>query len=185
MTRQEVIDFLHDKMECRKTDMRSIKGMIEQANKMNYNVIKNGIDDYDLVELGVITDFTKPLKVNRKLPDLAPNKTYGGVPVALFFNDICNPMSYQGFNYELWCLLMNKNDGDFIRFDEIINLKTDRCETYDRIVRALDFLSWLGFLKEYDTCLEIKAYPSDTHPQMPWQYIMDEIKRQAPYKYLS
>jgi hypothetical protein len=68
LTRQDVIEFLHDNYNCRKGDMKNIKDMINVGKKVGYIINKDGIDNYSMREIGVIVDFTKPLKIYRELP---------------------------------------------------------------------------------------------------------------------
>ena len=78
---QETIDFLHKEFHCKKTSMKTIKDMMNIADTCGYTVIKNGVEDYSLCEKGVVTDFTKPLKINRETPALANNKMYNGYKI--------------------------------------------------------------------------------------------------------
>lgn len=83
--------------------MRTIKTIEEIANKENYSIVKNGPDNYDLCEKGVVIDFTKPIKIDREIPPLASHKAYNGVPLYLF----TYTQTYY-INFELWCYIMNK-----------------------------------------------------------------------------
>ena len=182
MTRKEIIEFLNFEYDCKKSDMKTIKGMIQEADRYGYNVIKNGVDDFELREKGVIIDFTKPLKINRSIPELAANKMYNGVPVAMF-NLLEITMN---FNSELWCYLMNKEDGDVIHFDEILQLKTKWCSTINEIVRNFDSLAFLGFMKEKEDYIECYVYPLRDSVQGPYKYITkEENMRFAPFNYIN
>ena len=182
MTRKEVIDFLHNNCDCRKGDMKNIKDMISIGKKAGYIISKEGVDNYSMYELGVIVDFTKPLKIYRELPQLSKSKYYNGVPVSMF-----SDWNYigVGFNPELWCYLMNKNDGDIIRFDEIIHCDTYRCETYEDIIDSFDKLVWFGYVKEKEDCIEMYAYPRQYEEKFSWEYFDKKVKRMAPYKFVK
>jgi hypothetical protein len=54
---------------------------------------------------------------------------------------------------------MNKRDGDIIHFDEIIHSDTYRCNNYEDIIDNFDALSWFGYIREKDDCIEMYAYP--------------------------
>lgn len=182
MTRKEIIEFLNEEYGCRKTDMKTIKEMSEVALSVGYEVIKNGVEDYELHEVGVIIDFTKPLKINRDIPALANNKMYNGVPISL----ICEMSYFLSFNNELWCYLMNKKDGDIIHFDEILNANTLWCKSNESIVKNLDVLTYLGFMKEKKDCIEVYAYPITGNPAGPYKYRNNETtKRFAPFKFVN
>ena len=165
--------------------MKNIKDMTDVAYKVGYTIKKNGVDDYTLQENGVITDFTKPLQIRRDLPDLASNKMYNGVPLSLISDYI-----YCGggeFNPELWCYLMNKKDGDSIRFGEILNLNMLWCKNISDIVNNFDSLVYLGFLKDKEDYIEVYAYPLKDVPRGPLNYRMENrtTERFAPVKYLD
>lgn len=182
MTRKEIVDFLHEEYDCQKTKMKTIKDMTNVAYSVGYTVIKNGVEDYDLCETGVIVDFTKPLRINREMPALANNKMYNGVPLSLMINF----SYYLEFNAELWCYLMNKKNGDIIRFDEILDGQTQWCKSNLDIVKNFDVLTYLGFMKEKENYIEVYAYPLKDVPQGPYKYRMNEtVKRFAPYKFVN
>lgn len=177
MLRQDVIEFLNKEYNCKKGDMKTIKALFEQAKGAGYELVKNGPDNYELVENGVIVDFSKPLMIRRELPHLAASQAYNGVPVSLLLDwDAQN----KGFNPELWCYLMNKNDGDQIRFDEIVNLHINNCDSYEKIVRAFDSMCFMGYMKDKRDCIECYAYPIIDHPEGPYMYMMGYLKRKAP-----
>jgi hypothetical protein len=46
MTKQEIVNYFHDTFNSRKTDMRTIRGLMEVADKIGYKIIKNGVDDF-------------------------------------------------------------------------------------------------------------------------------------------
>lgn len=149
MTRDEVVSFLCDRCNCYKKDVKTINSMIEEGRKLGYLIIKQGVDNYTIREACAITDFTKPLKICRDMPVLAPTECYNGVPIGIFYN-----MSYfmTRFDYRLWCYLANKNDGDFIYFNDF---NEDEIE----LAKGFDCLVWLGHLKEKEDCLEFYLYP--------------------------
>lgn len=180
LTRQDVIEFLHDNYNCRKGDMKNIKDMISVGKKVGYIINKDGIDNYSMREIGVIVDFTKPLKIYRELPQLSKSKYYNGVPLTLFTD--WNYIGI-GFNPELWCYLMNKRDGDIIHFDEIIHSDTYRCNNYEDIIDNFDALSWFGYIREKDDCIEMYAYPQQYEDKFSWEYFDKKVKRMAPYKF--
>ena len=183
MTKQEIVNYFHDTFNSRKTDMRTIRGLMEVADKIGYKIVKNGVDDFQLYEKDFIVNFTKPLYLDRRLPSLSPTKMYNGVPVELLQEYV-----YYGsyFNSELWCYLMNKKDGDFIHFDEIISLGTDGCKDVDSIVKNFDMLAHFGWARETDYNITIYAYPLSGSCNSPFKYIgSNEFKRFAPYKYLN
>ena len=182
MTRKEIVDFLHEEYGCRKSDMKTIKDMVSIADKYGYTVIKNGVEDYELCEKGVILDFTKPLKINRETPALANNKMYNGVSASLFFD----LTQFMGFNIDLWCYLMNKKDGDIIRFDEILSGSTRWCKTNADVVRNFDILTYLGFIQDKEDYIQVYAYPIKGVANGPYKYMMNEtVKRFAPYKFVN
>lgn len=180
MTREEVRDFLHENFQCKKTNMKTIKGIEAMANACNYKLVKKyGEDDYQLFENGIIVDFTKPLRINRELPkDLLPTKAYNGVPIDILVENYM----WSNVNVELWSYLMNKKDGDIISFDEILHYKTSGCKDYPDIVFYFDYLTSFGYMKEEKDCIEIFAYPlKDT--KYVNKYPLGDIERQAPYKF--
>ena len=182
MTRKEIIEFLNFEYDCKKSDMKTIKGMIQEADRYGYNIIKNGVDDFDLREKGVVIDFTKPLKINRSVPELASNKMYNGVPVSM----LSTLELTMNFNSELWCYLMNKNDNDVIHFNEILQLKTKWCHDFDEIVRNFDSLAFLGFIREKEDYIECYAYPLRDNIQGPYNYITNKNNtRFAPFNYVA
>ena len=178
MKRQEVIDFLHKNYHCRKGKVKTIKELTEGAKYFGYKLIKNGVDNYDLYENGVIIDFTKPLKIKREIPDLAKNKAYNGVPLILFLDWM---YVGAGFNPELWCYIMNKKDNDYISFEEIKNLEIMNCKSNEKIVRQFDYLAHFGYIKEKEDCIEFYAYPSPERLEVPTKMLDCEVERQAPY----
>lgn len=177
MTRQEIINFLNKEYSCKKTEMKTIKALMDAAKSVGYELVKNGVDNYELVENGVIVDFSQPLVIKRDIPHLAANQAYNGVPVGLLIDwDAQN----KGFKPELWCYLMNKKDGDQIRFNEIINLGINGCDDYESIVRAFDCLCFMGYMKQKQGYIECYAYPIIDHPEGPYMYMMGYLKRKAP-----
>ena len=48
MTRQEVVNFLADNYDIRKKDMTTIKEIIFEAKCVGYDVIKKGVDNYEV-----------------------------------------------------------------------------------------------------------------------------------------
>lgn len=155
MTKKEIINFLHNYYQVKKTKIKTIKDMIKIADQFGYVIVKNKPDNYTMYEKGVIVHFNKPLKINRELPKLAASQMYNGVPLSLIVEQSC----FLSFNVELWCYLMNKNDGEFIDLNEIKNLKISWCENKEKIVRNFDNLVYLGYLREKENCIECYAYP--------------------------
>lgn len=149
MTREDVVNFLCDKCNCYKKDIKTINLMIEAGKECGYLIIKNGVDNYDIREMCAITDFTKPLKVCRDIPPLAPTECYNGVPLGMFYN--VNHFTTR-FNYKLWCYLANKNDGSFIYFN-------DFDEEPEELAKDFDCLVSLGYLREKNDYLEFYLYP--------------------------
>lgn len=159
--------------------MKTIKNMMDVASKVGYTIVKNGVDDFELHENGVIIDFTKPLRIHREIPDLAPNKAYNGVPISL----CVNALYVYDFNVELWVYLMNKQDGDIIHFDEILNLKTQWCDSNEDIVKSFDNLVFMGFVKDSDEYIDVYAYPQEK-TILPFKYKTEKnMKRFAPFKF--
>lgn len=169
MTREEVVNFLCDKCNCYKKDVKTINLMIEAGRENGYLIIKKGVDNYDIRETCAITDFTKPLKVYRNIPLLAPTECYNGVPIGIFYN-----LDYfmTRFNYKLWCYLANKNDNDYIYFSEFDEKPIE-------LAKDFDYLVSLGYLREKDDCLEFYLYPLPERIRNPR---LDE--RLTPLKYL-
>lgn len=165
MTRKEVIDFLHDKCECKKGNMKNINNMIQVAKELGLKVTKNGPDDYDLREACLIDDFKKPLKMFRELPEDIPiHKAYSGVPLSL----MCDWQYFCGeFNPELYCYLMNKQNGECIDFNEILILKVENCDSIEDIVRYFDYLTYLGYIVNKEDVIECYAYPRDGKRHYP------------------
>ena len=181
MTKKEITDFLHDKYQCKKTDMRTIKDMVEVASSVGYNVIKQGVDNFDLCEKGIIMDFTKPIKLITKLPDGLPvTRVINGIPVPL----LCEATYFGRFNPELYAYLVNKKDGEHIHFNELLILKIAYCKDLQSIIWNLDELTFSGYLKEQKDCIEVYIYPYD-QSDTPLNYRMQEVQRFAPYKYLD
>ena len=183
MTRKEIINFLHDTYGCKKTAMKTIAGLKECADSVGYVVIKKGVEDFDFWEKGVITDFTKPLRIHRDLPALSPTQMYNGVPVGIIVNR--SYFSGDTFNEELWCYIMNKKNGDIIHFDEIINLKIRDCKNYEDVLYWFDEMVYWGFIKETDDAIEFYAYPKDRVVCQPDRYVTDKRKRFAPYNFIK
>ena len=180
MTRQEVIEFFYKNFTCKKSDMRTIKDLQELADKKAYRLIKNGPDDYNLREKYAICNFTKPIKICRDIPPLAPWKCYNGVPVSLFTD------SYEHISGDIWCYMMNKNDGDIIHFNDFINNNIERCNNIDDVVYAFDWMTNLGFLREQDNYIVFYAYPlNEAGCYIPSQYFDKRIPRMAPYTYID
>jgi hypothetical protein len=169
MTREEVVNFLCDKCNCYKKDIKTINLMIEAGRENGYLIIKKGVDSYDIREACAITDFTKPLKVYRNIPLLAPTECYNGVPIGIFYN-LDHFMTR--FNYKLWCYLANKNDNDYIYFSEFDEKPIE-------LAKDFDCLASLGYLREKDDCLEFYLYPLPDRIRNPG---LDE--RLTPLKYL-
>jgi hypothetical protein len=149
MTREEVIEFLCETCKSYKKDVKTIKDMIEEGRKNGYDILKCGVDKYRIKESCAIEDFRKPLKIIREIPPLAKTECYNGVPVGLF-----SKMAYVcgNFDYRLWCYLANKEDGDYIHFQDF--------EVKPEVLAiCFDELVWLGHLKEKEDCLEFYIYP--------------------------
>lgn len=162
--------------------MRTIKAIEEIANKENYSIIKNGPDNYDLWEKGVVVDFTKPIKIDREIPPLASHKAYNGVPLYLF---TYTPTYY--INFELWCYIMNKQDGDYIHFKDILNVDMHWCNTIEEILYHFDLFVNYGYLRETAEYLQFYAYPINDGIHIPFNYMGagGNVERLAPYKYLE
>lgn len=165
--------------------MRTVKDIEQIAEKEHYQVIKNSPDNYDLYETGAVLDFTKPIKINREIPPLASHKAYNGVPLYLF----TYTFAYY-INFELWCYVMNKKDGDYIHFNDILNTDIQYCKDIEDIVFNFDLLVHHGYLRERKDCLEFYAYPIKDGIQLPLDYIFQQecnkkVSRLAPFKYLE
>ncbi len=170
MTREEVVDFLCDKCNCYKKDVKTINLMIEAGRECGYLITKKGVDNYDIRELNAITDFTKPLKICKDMPLLASTECYNGVPIGVFYN-LSHFMTR--FSYKLWCYLANKNNGDFIYFSDFDVNPVELAQDFDYLVS-------LGYLREKDDCLEFYLYPLNEWVRGP--RLDDE--RLTPLKYL-
>lgn len=179
MTKIEIVDFLDKNYCCARTAMKSIKGMIEVAAQQGYQVIKNGVDDFELRENGVIVDFTKPLRFHREMPELASHKGYNGVPIAL----LGDRMWKGGINLELWTYLMNKKDNDVLHFDRILDTEIMCCEDYDSIVRQFDSLMFHGFVRETEHHIEVYIYPQCNDMKLPYSVMNHDLPRFASYKF--
>lgn len=169
MTREEVVSFLCDKCNCYKKDVKTINLMVKAGKENGYLIIKRGIDNYDIREINAVTDFTKPLKICRDMPLLASTECYNGVPLGMFYN--LNHFMTR-FNYKLWCYLANKNDNDFIYFNDFDVNPVE-------LAKDFDYLVSLGYLREKEDCLEFYLYPLSEWIRGPR---LDE--RLTPLKYL-
>lgn len=149
MTRKEIVDFLHEECSIYKKDLSTIKDIIEIGSQKGFNIIKNGIDDYELQYKCVIKDFTKPLKIYRDLPDDSNNfNTYNGVYIKRLIDAI---WSGGYFNEDIWCYLANKNDGDFILFE-------DFDDSPEKIAYCFDMMSAMSYIHETDNFIEFYLY---------------------------
>ena len=164
MTREEVTTLLVNNYNVRKSYLRTIEGLQNEAwENAHLKITKKG-RDYQIEEPSAIKDFTKPLIIHREIVNEGPYSSYNGVPLWL-----CDQVHWQTFLVPTyWFYFMNKRDGDVIHFDEF------HC---------------FGFLKETDTNLEFFATDQeDIRQRLPlyskgWgQY--EVIKRLTPLKYI-
>lgn len=132
--------------------MSTIKDIIEKSKQYGYLITKEGVDKYSIVETYGIQDFTKPLRIHREIPKLAKTECYNGVPIGLFAS---YDYAYQCYDYKPWCYLANKQDGDYIYFNELLS----EYDNEEQIALAFDFLRWYGFIKENDNYLDFYFYP--------------------------
>lgn len=152
MTIKEIKDILHDYYLYRKSDLRTIKSVIEAIEKEGYVIVKNGVDDYSLEEKGFIKDFTKPIKVYENTPELADHIQYKGIPMAQlvdFFIYACDVP-------KLWCYLANNNE-NVIHFDKMIELEI--AKNYDSLIYFLDCFTVEGILAEKEDHIAFYIYP--------------------------
>jgi hypothetical protein len=152
MTQKEIVQILHDKYGYKKTPLRNMKIITEVAEREGYVLYKRGVDNYDLIKKDYIMDFTKPLKFFREIPELATTEKYNGVPLGY----IMELFYYGDLDYKIWCYIMNKKDGDVLRFKEIADLGWKDC---DNVLLELDIMTYYGFLREKTDHLEVYTYP--------------------------
>ena len=177
MTRQEVIEFLCETCNSMKKDMKTINAMIEEGYLHGYDIIKRGVDNYEIYEAIAIKDFTKPLKIIRDFPNTGNTQEYCGVPLAL----LCHTWWSTGFSPELWCYLANKQDGEYIYFSELYDEYTG-IDRDTQIAIDLDIMKLNGFLKEKEDCLEFSLQDvyADKLPPCPRHYNFSDKIRLAP-----
>ena len=179
MTRKDVVSLLSEQLYCRKSALSTIKAIIEAGKKCGYDIVKKGIDEFEVCEIGIVRDFTKPLRFHRQIPALASTQSYNNVPIMRLFSDV-----WAGgyVPIEAWCFIANKKDGDILHFDELNCIG----ETIEEKVKDLDALTALGYLEETENYLEFYLYPQS---RKKINYMENSISivstRFAPYKYLN
>lgn len=168
MTRQEVVNFLADNYDIRKKDMTTIKEIIFEAKCVGYDVIKKGVDNYEIYESCAIRDFTKPLVIHREIPDDKKNLCYNDVPIIELWATTI--MRTGEFDIEIYYdLMVNKKDGDRIVIEN------------DDLVKKYDFMQALGYLKETENTIEAYAYSFDPgYKNIPYKYRNNELNRLTP-----
>lgn len=173
MTRNEVINFLHTTYHIPKGEMSTIAKMIDQANKFGFEVQKNGVDDYTLLEACAIKDFRKPLIIHKEVKEW---DQVNGVPISdLICTAIENPNYMDPF---VWAYLAKKQDGDVINLNDYIS-------SYDLYEQVWNFdaMALLGYIEEDEHNLHFYyegKYGIQLHAYMPEPYNSDPTKRFTP-----
>lgn len=168
MTRQEVVNFLADNYDIRKKDMTTIKEMIFAAKNVGYDVIKKGVDNYEVYESCAIRDFTKPLVIHKEIPDHMKDSCYNDVPIfELYVNGFMRAGEFDLNIY--YDLMVNKKDGDKIIIED------------DYLVKHYDFMQAIGYLKETENTIEAYACSFDyEYKIIPYKYKKGDLKRLTP-----
>lgn len=168
MTRQEVVNFLANEYDIKKKDITTIKEIISVAKEIGYDVIKKGVDSYEIYENCAIRDFTKPLIIHREIPDDKKDVCYNNVPIIDIY--AITVMRTGEFSMEIYYdLMVNKKDGD------TLTIKNDYWIQY------YDFMHALGYLKETDDAIEAYVCSIDTdYKKIPYKYRKGMIKRMTP-----
>lgn len=170
MTRNEVINFLHKVYYVPKGDMSTIVKMIEQANNFGFDVVKNGVDDYSLLETCAIKDFTKPLIIHREVTEW---DNVNGIPISdLICAAIENPHYMDPF---IWTYLARKQDGDIIDFNDFDNVQ--------EAIWNFDAMKLLGYIDEDEYNLHFYyegKYGVQVHQYIPEPYNSNPSQRFTP-----
>lgn len=168
MTRQEVVNFLASNYDIRKKDMTTIKEMIFEAKCVGYDVIKKGVDNYEIYENCAIRDFRKPLVIHREIPEDKKDLCYNDVPIIELWATTL--MKTREFDINVYYdLMVNKKDGDKLVIED------------DNSVKSYDFMQALGYLRETEDTIEAYACSLDCgYKDIPYKYRNGDLKRLTP-----
>lgn len=178
MTRNEIVDFLHEVFNYRKGELTSIKSIVECAAKEGYIVEKIDKDEFSIKERCAISDFTKPFMIDRAMPDnMTDWELCNGVPIAHIVAEVW----YGGyFAHGLWCYMSNQIDNYHLKVEQIV---PNIYETIEDLVKSFDAMTSLGYFEETEDYIIFHMYPKRISGRFPQKYVNGEIGRFAPIKY--
>lgn len=146
LNKKDTIEFLHSRsLRPTKGSMNTIAKMIEVGKEVGYQIVKVGVDQFEIFPNYFIRDYNKPVIIDRKLPtDIKPDCVVDGKPWGRVVEDCFN--GWSGAAFEAICYLYKLKDKE----------KLDPTQFTDNSMALAQFL---GYVKEDKDFIYVYYYP--------------------------